>query len=148
MAFVWLSEETVIFVLYITNRSGFITEVKSVYSAVRTESLYKAYVLSLNSYVASVPNWFLPSLQYADYQLNFVFLSPYFAIGRRLRPVIWPYNGEDIESSLSKPRGLGLTPRGVNVGFVLGQNYIPIFRVSSFSIIQLLLVLTCSSPNL
>jgi len=48
MCFVWLSEQTVTFVLYIFNRLGFITEVESVYSAVRTESLYKAdYVSSL-----------------------------------------------------------------------------------------------------
>ena len=35
-----LSEETVPFVLYIINRLVFITEVESVYSAVRGESLY------------------------------------------------------------------------------------------------------------
>jgi hypothetical protein len=48
MCFVWLSEQTVTFVLYSFNRLVFITEVESVYSAVRTESLYKAdYVSSL-----------------------------------------------------------------------------------------------------
>jgi len=48
MCFVWLSAQTVTFVLYIINRLVFITEVESVYSAVRTESLYRAdYVSSL-----------------------------------------------------------------------------------------------------
>jgi len=41
MRFVPLSEATVPFPLYINNRSVFITEAESVYSAVRTESLYK-----------------------------------------------------------------------------------------------------------
>ena len=36
----WLSEQTVTFALYIINRLAFITEVESVYCAVRTESLY------------------------------------------------------------------------------------------------------------
>jgi len=39
MYFVWISEETVTFALYIINRSVFITEVESAYSAVRTDSL-------------------------------------------------------------------------------------------------------------
>jgi hypothetical protein len=42
MCFVWLSEQTVISALYSINRLGFITEVESVYSAVRTDCLYKA----------------------------------------------------------------------------------------------------------
>jgi hypothetical protein len=37
---VWILEQTVTLVLYIINRMVYITEVKSVYSAVRTESLY------------------------------------------------------------------------------------------------------------
>ena len=40
MCFVRLSEQRVTYALYIINRLGFITEAKSVYSAVRTESLY------------------------------------------------------------------------------------------------------------
>jgi hypothetical protein len=40
MSFVWPSEQTVTFALYIIKRLVFITEVESVYSAVRTESLY------------------------------------------------------------------------------------------------------------
>ena len=40
MCFVWLSEQTVTFVLYIINRMVLITEVESVYYAVRIESLY------------------------------------------------------------------------------------------------------------
>ena len=40
MCFVWLSEQTVTFALYIINRLVFITEVESVYCAVRNESLY------------------------------------------------------------------------------------------------------------
>ena len=40
MCFVWITEQTVLFPLYIINRLGFITEVESVYCAVRTESLY------------------------------------------------------------------------------------------------------------
>jgi hypothetical protein len=42
MCFVWLSEQRVSFALYIINRLVFIIQVESVYSAVRTESLYKA----------------------------------------------------------------------------------------------------------
>ena len=42
MCFVWLSEQTVVFALYIINRLVFVTEMESVHSAVRTESLYKA----------------------------------------------------------------------------------------------------------
>ena len=42
VCFVWLSEERVTFALYIINRLAFMTEVESVYCAVRTESLYIA----------------------------------------------------------------------------------------------------------
>jgi len=42
--FVWISEQTVTFDLYNINRSVFITEAESVYSAVRTESLYKTRI--------------------------------------------------------------------------------------------------------
>jgi hypothetical protein len=41
MCFVWLSEQTVTFAFYTIKRLVFITEVESVYSAVRTEFLYK-----------------------------------------------------------------------------------------------------------
>ena len=40
MCFVWLSEDTVNFALYIIKRRVFVTEVESVYWAVRAESLY------------------------------------------------------------------------------------------------------------
>jgi len=40
MCFVWLSEETVTFALYVFNRLVFITEVESVYCLVPTKSLY------------------------------------------------------------------------------------------------------------
>jgi len=40
MCFVWLSEQTVTFTLYIIKRLVFITEVESVYCAVRSESSY------------------------------------------------------------------------------------------------------------
>jgi hypothetical protein len=40
MCFVWISEQTATFVLYKINSLVFITEVESVYSAVRNESLY------------------------------------------------------------------------------------------------------------
>jgi len=40
MSFVWLSEQTVTLALHITDRLTFMTEMESVYSAVRTESLY------------------------------------------------------------------------------------------------------------
>jgi len=40
MSFVWLSEQTVNFAVYIINRLVFITEVESVYCAVRSESSY------------------------------------------------------------------------------------------------------------
>ena len=50
MYLVWISEQTVTFALYIINRLAFVTEVESVYSAVGTDSLYKAdYVWSLNN---------------------------------------------------------------------------------------------------
>jgi hypothetical protein len=39
--FVWFSEQTVTFALYVINGLGFITEVESVYHAVWTEYLYK-----------------------------------------------------------------------------------------------------------
>ena len=42
MCFVWLSEQTVTFALYIIYGLVFITEVDSVSCAVRTESLYNA----------------------------------------------------------------------------------------------------------
>jgi hypothetical protein len=41
MCFVRISEQTATFALYNINRLIFITEVESVYSAVRTESLHK-----------------------------------------------------------------------------------------------------------
>ena len=40
MCFVWLSERTVTFALYVINKLVFITEAESVYSAIRTECLY------------------------------------------------------------------------------------------------------------
>jgi len=40
--FVRISEQTATFVLYVSNRFVFITAVESVYSAVRTDALYKA----------------------------------------------------------------------------------------------------------
>jgi hypothetical protein len=39
--FVWLSEQTVSFVLYIISRLVLITEAESAYCAVRAESIYK-----------------------------------------------------------------------------------------------------------
>ena len=47
MCFVWLSEETLPFHLYIINKYVFITEVESVYCAVRTESLYMCVIASV-----------------------------------------------------------------------------------------------------
>jgi hypothetical protein len=48
MCFVCISEQTATFALNVINWSFFITEVESVYSAVRTESLYKTdYASSL-----------------------------------------------------------------------------------------------------
>ena len=41
MCFVWNSEQTVTFLLYIIKRLIYKTQVNSVYCAVRTESLYK-----------------------------------------------------------------------------------------------------------
>jgi hypothetical protein len=43
--FVWISEQTATFALYHLERLVFITEVGSVYSPVRTESLYKTDTL-------------------------------------------------------------------------------------------------------
>jgi len=45
MCCVWISEQTVNFDLYIINRLVFITEVVSVYCAVRTEFLYNTDTL-------------------------------------------------------------------------------------------------------
>ena len=58
MCFAWISEQTVAFVLCIINRLVFITEVESVYCAVRTESLYKIPFV-LEGYVTemSVQAW-------------------------------------------------------------------------------------------
>jgi hypothetical protein len=47
MCFVRISEQTAIFALQNIKRLVFITGVESVYSAVRTESLYKTDVLRL-----------------------------------------------------------------------------------------------------
>jgi hypothetical protein len=47
MCFVRVSEQTATFALYSINRLFYITEVESVYSAVRTESLYKTDTLRL-----------------------------------------------------------------------------------------------------
>jgi hypothetical protein len=49
MCFVRISEQTATFVLQNIKRLVFITEVESVYSAVRTKSLYKANTLRLYS---------------------------------------------------------------------------------------------------
>jgi hypothetical protein len=40
LCFVWITEQTGTFALYVINRLDYITEMESVYSAVRTESLY------------------------------------------------------------------------------------------------------------
>jgi hypothetical protein len=40
MCFMWLSEQTVTFAVYIVNRLVFITKAESLYCAVRAESLY------------------------------------------------------------------------------------------------------------
>jgi hypothetical protein len=40
VCFVWISEQTIIFALYIINRLGRLTEVERVYCAVRPDSLY------------------------------------------------------------------------------------------------------------
>jgi hypothetical protein len=47
LCFVWLSVQTVTFVLYIVNRLVFITEAESVYCAVRIESLLLLLLLLL-----------------------------------------------------------------------------------------------------
>jgi hypothetical protein len=47
MCFVWLSEETVTFALYIINRLVFITVAEGVYCAVGTDSLYRVIKKSL-----------------------------------------------------------------------------------------------------
>ena len=50
MCFVRLSEQTVNFALYSDNRLVFITEMESVYCAVRTESLYRVIHKSLRDF--------------------------------------------------------------------------------------------------
>jgi hypothetical protein len=47
MCFVWISEQTAIISVYSIKWLVFITEVESVYSAVRAESLYKTDALRL-----------------------------------------------------------------------------------------------------
>jgi hypothetical protein len=47
MCFVWVSEQTATFALHNIKRLVFITDVESVYSAVRAESLYKTDTLHL-----------------------------------------------------------------------------------------------------
>jgi hypothetical protein len=47
MCFVRISEPTATFALHNIKRLGFITDGESVYSAVRTESLYKTDILRL-----------------------------------------------------------------------------------------------------
>jgi hypothetical protein len=47
MCFVWISEQTATFALQNIKRLVFITEVESVYSAVRTEFLHKTDKLRL-----------------------------------------------------------------------------------------------------
>jgi len=44
MCFVWFSETTVLFALYINNRWVFIIEAERVYCAARPESLYKTHM--------------------------------------------------------------------------------------------------------
>jgi len=44
---VWISEQTATFSLYNINRLDFITEIKSVYCAIRTESVYNTDTLSM-----------------------------------------------------------------------------------------------------
>ena len=53
MCFVWLSEQTVTFALYIIKTEVFITEVESVYCAVRTESLYSRDSLVFKGLITS-----------------------------------------------------------------------------------------------
>jgi hypothetical protein len=55
MRFVRISEQTATFALQNINRLVFITEVDSVYSAVRTESLYKTDMLRLYRVNLTVP---------------------------------------------------------------------------------------------
>ena len=55
MCFVWLSEETVTFALYIIKRLAFITEVESVYCAVRIEFLLTQIHLVLKGLMLQRP---------------------------------------------------------------------------------------------
>jgi hypothetical protein len=76
MCFVWLSEQTVTFALYIFNLLTFTTEVESVYCAVRTKSLYKTET-------------------YRSYKANLIFYLVVFGFDLRLFPIhtfIYKYN--------------------------------------------------------
>jgi len=54
VCFVWISDKkTANFALHSIKRPVFITEVESVYSAVRTESLYNTYLVSLKTQYCS-----------------------------------------------------------------------------------------------
>jgi hypothetical protein len=54
MCFVWISEQTATFTLQDIKRLVFITEVESVYSAVRTDSLYKTDTLVFKGLITSI----------------------------------------------------------------------------------------------
>jgi len=54
MYFVWISEQTVTFALYISDRLLFITEMGSFYCAVRTESLYNTDIFRLRKVNAEI----------------------------------------------------------------------------------------------
>jgi hypothetical protein len=75
-SFVRISEQTVTFSLYIINWLDFITVVESVYSAVRTDFLYKAdYVSSLKGYLIyknerTYCKHYDPRLETLDYVTN------------------------------------------------------------------------------
>jgi len=59
MCFVWFSEQRVTFVLYVINRLVFITEVESVYSAVRTEFLYNTILIIKTTRCTNFSNLYL-----------------------------------------------------------------------------------------
>jgi len=52
LCFVWISEQPANFALHSIKRSIFITEVGSVYSVVRTESLYDTYMLVFKNLIS------------------------------------------------------------------------------------------------
>jgi len=85
MCFVWLSERILTFALYIINMLGSITQVESVYCAVRTESLYNTEMSrpSRVNYLLTHIKHINPST-WLEFQFQLLFRTEGFSIYRTL----------------------------------------------------------------